>query len=105
MRAGREPAEDVKKRIVAACQEVGLKIQSARMYLRYDQGDRVIYVSAVTPGGPFRRSNLDISAIVVIDGHWSGRLEIRCAAAQDDLDPSFWDIPILRGRNAVPLRD
>ncbi len=28
-RAGREPAEDVKRRLVAACQEVGLQVKSA----------------------------------------------------------------------------
>jgi len=47
-RAGREPAEDIKRRIVAACQEVGLAIRSARMYL-CDDDTRIIYVYASPP--------------------------------------------------------
>ncbi len=36
-RAGREPAEDVKRRFVAACQEVGLVVENANMHLMKDQ--------------------------------------------------------------------
>ena len=36
MRAGREPAEDVKKRVVAACKEAGLTVQSACMRLQIE---------------------------------------------------------------------
>ena len=46
-RAGREPAEDVKRRIASACKDAGLRIATARMYLRKNRGDRVIV--AVSP--------------------------------------------------------
>jgi hypothetical protein len=37
-RAGREPVEDVKRRLVAACQEVGLVVKTATMHLSKEFG-------------------------------------------------------------------
>ena len=48
-RAGREPAEDVKRRFVAACQEVGLTVTRARMHLMKDIKARLIVTEAVIP--------------------------------------------------------
>ena len=45
-RAGREPAEDVKRSLVAACQEVGLMATTATMRLLSSGGTRMIYVVA-----------------------------------------------------------
>ena len=105
-RVGREPAEDVKRRIVTACKEVGLKVLSARMYLRHDQGDRVIHVCAATPDRPFEQASIDIMTIVMLSGKWSGRLDIKCAACEKDSDPpNVWDTPVMRGRSSVPLEE
>ncbi len=38
-RAGREPAEDVKRRLEAACEEVGLAVAYATMHLLPNGGD------------------------------------------------------------------
>ena len=45
-RAGREPAEDLKRRLVAACQEVGLGVTSANMHLLREAATRIVHVGA-----------------------------------------------------------
>jgi hypothetical protein len=103
-RAGREPAEDVKRRIVAACKQAGLTVLLARMYLRHDQNDRVICVEAARPDRPYEQCSISIMTIVTMAGGWSGKLDVRCAACEKDSDPPrVWDIPVMRGRSAVPL--
>lgn len=104
-RAGREPAEDVKKRVVAACQEAGLNVWSARMRVRHQQHDRLIQIDAATSEGRFRRSVIGIVTAVDSDGSWSGRVKISCAAAEDGASASDWKVPVMRGRDAVPLRE
>ncbi len=103
-RAGREPAEDAKRRIVAACREAGLAVLSARMHLRHDQGDRVICVCAGAPERPFKRVTISIMTAVTLRGDWTRVLDIKCAAAECDSDsPGVWDVPVMLGREAVPL--
>ena len=102
-RAGREPAEDVKRRITAACGDAGLTVLSARMYLRHDQNDRVIVIQAGIKERPYEQFSITILTIVTVAGDWSGKLDIRCAASTGD--PCVWDIPMMRGRGAVPQED
>lgn len=105
-RVGREPAEDVKRRIVAACEEAGLKVLSARMYLRHEYEDRVIHVYASAPERPFEQASISSLTIVKFSGEWSGKFDIRCAACEKDSDPPrVWDTPVMRGRDSVPLED
>ena len=104
-RAGREPAEDIKRRIVAACKHAGLIVLSARMYLRHDQNDRVILVLAAKPDRPWEQCSISIMTMVTVGGRWSGRLDIRCAAYDRNYDPDVWDTPVMRGRGAVPLEE
>ena len=103
-RAGREPTEDAKRRIVAACREAGLKVLSARSYLRGDHGDRVIHVCASAPERPFEQCSIGITTAVTLKGDWTRVLDIRCAACERDSDPPrVWDIPAMLGRGSVPL--
>lgn len=103
-RAGREPAEDAKRRIVAACRDADLKVLSARSYLRDDQGDRVIHVCASAPERPFEPVSISIMTAVTLKGDWTRMLDIRCAACEKDSDPPrVWDVPVMRGRGSVPL--
>jgi hypothetical protein len=82
-RAGREPTEDAKRRIVAACREAGLKVVSARSYLRDDQGDRVIPVCASAPERPFEQVSISVMMAVTLKGDWTRTLDIRCAAYEN----------------------
>lgn len=67
-RAGREPAEDVKKRIVAACKGAGLTVWGARMQLCHDCQDRFIKVDAVATEGACQKTVIAVYAVVGIDG-------------------------------------
>jgi hypothetical protein len=80
-RAGREHAEDVKRRIVAACQEVGLTIKSAKMYL-CDDDTRIIFVYAFTPDDQNPSPAIEIMTSVHVGGSWSGTVEMKCAAGK-----------------------
>lgn len=83
-----------------------MKVLSAKMYLRHDQGDRVIHVCASAPERPFEQASISIMTAVTLKGDWSRLLDIKCAACEKDTDPPrVWDVPVLRGREAVPLEE
>lgn len=100
-RAGREPAEDVKRRLVAACQEMGLAIQDANMIRQPDDGSRVILVGAIPDGWSPDTPMLSLMATVSARGDWSRMVDVRCVAAEDDVHPG--NAPWMQGRSAVPL--
>jgi hypothetical protein len=104
-RAGREPAEDVKRRIVSACQAAGLTVNTARMYLRKYQKDRVILVAASPEDWPYDRPMVTILTTVGVCGSWSWEVDVRCSASQDESVVKFWDIPVMQGRNTVPVEE
>jgi hypothetical protein len=88
-RAGREPTEDAKRRIVAACREAGLKVVSARSYLRDDERDLVTHVCASAPERPFEEVSISMRTTVTLTGDWTRVLNIRCAACERDSDPTI----------------
>ena len=104
-RAGREPAEDVKRRITSACRDAGLEVATARMYLRRNQGDRVILVAASPTDWACERPMITILTTVSMAGNWSRTVDVRCSTADDDSIMKFWKIPVMQGRNAVPMED
>jgi hypothetical protein len=85
-RAGKEPAEDVMRRIVAACEEAGLTVDKKQTSLQHrNDGDfRVLWVSASPPDVPAMRSRgicfsvIHIETIVGTDGRWSEKVGIKC---------------------------
>lgn len=100
-RAGREPAEDVKRRLVAACQEVGLAIQNANMIRQPNDGSRTILVGATPDGWPFDTPMLSLMAEVSAGGDWTRTVDIRCTASDGETHPG--NAPWMQGRSAVPL--
>lgn len=104
-RADREPADDVKRRIVAACQDAGLTVWSARMQLRREHRHRHVQVDMVMPTGPFQRCVIGVTTTIGMDGGWSGCVKIGCAAVEDDENANDWKVPIMRGRESVPLHE
>ena len=98
-RAGREPAEDVKRRLVAACQEVGLTVTSARMHLIKEAGARVVHIEGKVTGWPHEVPTLSILASVKETGDWPESVGIRCVGSDDD--PAMLSGPWMKGRNEV----
>ncbi|MGQ9650638.1 MAG: hypothetical protein ACUVXJ_11050 [Phycisphaerae bacterium] len=104
-RAGREPAEDVKRRIVAACEAAGLKVKSARMYLRKAQRDRIVLVAASPADWRAQRPMVTILTTVGVCGEWAGEVDVRCSAGEHEPVVKFWEIPVMQGRNTVPMHE
>ncbi len=100
-RAGREPAEDVKRRMVSACQEVGLVVNHANMQLDRASSQRLVHVGASVAEWPHAVPTLSIMAWVPISGGHPQTVDIRCAGADDDpvLGNTLW----MRGRGQVPF--
>lgn len=100
-RAGREPAEDLKRRLVAACQEVGLSVTSANMHLGPDGASRVVLVSASPAGWWHASPMLSVTGIIPVTGRWPESVDIRCCAS--DTDPLPMNSPWMKGRDQVPM--
>lgn len=102
-RAGREPTEDVKRRLVAACQEVGLVVANANMHLMREHGVRLVHVGASIPNWPQETPMLTVMAHVDINGQWPETVDIRCTASTDS-EFGFYDC-WMKGRHEVPFQD
>jgi hypothetical protein len=100
-RAGREPAEDLKRRFVAACQEVGLTVASANMHLIREAQRRIVLVQASLPDWPHESSMLTVMASIPVTGDWPKFVDIRCTGSEDD--PLRMNCPWMRGRDKVPI--
>jgi hypothetical protein len=100
-RAGKEPAEDLKRRLVAACQEVGLSLTRGRMHLGPDARSRAVLVGASPPAWRSASDLLSVSGIVSVKGDWPAWVTIRCGAADDDAGPAggVW----MKGREQTSL--
>lgn len=102
-RAGREPAEDVKRRLKAACQAVGLVVASARMHLNKDVGARLILVGASPESWQHEIPVMELITSVPISGDFPETVDIRCMATEADPVMSVFSSPVMRGRRAVPI--
>ncbi len=104
-RAGREPAEDVKRRLIHICRDAGLKVTTARMYLRPEAGDRLILIGATKPTSRDERWIISIITIVSTNGDWSGELDIRCSISPEELLTQARSSLVMRGRSSIPFED
>jgi hypothetical protein len=100
-RAGREPAEDLKRRFVTVCQEVGLTVVSANMHLINEAQYRVVLVQASVPDWPHESATLSIMANIPVTGEWPEFVDIRCSGGDDD--PLRMNCPWMRDRDKVPI--
>ena len=101
LRAGREPAEDVKRRLIAASEEVGLSVVNASMHLIKDAGVRVVYVGASVAGWAHAEPTLSVMANVKVSGDWPEFVDLRCVGS--DKDPVTITGPWMKGRSKVPF--
>jgi len=104
-RAGREPAEDIKRRLVFMCRDAGLKVSTARMYLRREQGDRLILIGATRENVRKERWIVSIITAVSVNGDWDGEVDIRCSISPEDLLVQTSSCLVMRGRNRILYDD
>ncbi len=104
-RVGREPAEDVKKRLVHSCRSAGLEVSSARMYLRKDERVRLIMVTCSPLEWTGTYPMISVFTLVNMDGEWNGQVDIRCSVSDGESPANVWDTLVMQGRNGVPFED
>ena len=104
-RAGREPAEDVKRRLVHACRAVDLEVATARMYLRRDIGGRLILVAASPPGWTDDHALISLLSFVKVDGSWSAEVDVRCSTVGTGSLSLSRGALMMQGRNDVPFEE
>ena len=82
-RAGKEPAEDVKKAFRRAIELAGLKAHRVKMFKTEGSGGRIVMASANPGGWPHNCPGIEMSTLVDFNGG-VGRVDIRCAASDED---------------------
>src|ERR1043165_1750498 len=102
-RAGREPAEDVKRRLVCACQEVGLTVVKATMQLLPSADARIIHVSASFAQWPYESPTVGLMATVPKSGMRPDFVDVGCCATEGD--PALSHGLLLHGRDRVAFTE
>ena len=82
-RAGKEPAEDVKRAFRRAIEMVGLKAHRVEMFKTEGPSGRIVMDSANPEGWPHECPAISMSTLVNFSGE-VGRVDIRCAATDED---------------------
>jgi hypothetical protein len=82
-RAGKEPAEDVKRAIRRAVELAGLEMREVRMFKSSELDGRIVLGAASPAGWPHELPAISLLAVVGFDGS-IGEIDIRCAASDGD---------------------
>jgi hypothetical protein len=102
-RAGKEPAEDVKRAIRRAIEIAGLETQKVRMFKAPAADGRVVFGTGSPAGWPHDVSAIELFAVVGFDGSVSA-VDIRCAATDGDPLMEVYNAPYLQ-KCRCPLAD
>jgi len=104
-RAGKEPAEDVKRAFRQAIKFAGLRVHGVRMYKSPEANGRLIHGAAEPDGWPHDLPTVELIATVGFDGGVS-EVQIRCSATDGDPVMTAFSAPTLRdcscGLEALP---
>ena len=94
-RAGREPAEDVRRAMKRACQEAGLVVSKTMARLIDDRTARAVMVDGSPPGWPHDGPMVSLLTLVTIAGD-VGRVRIYCQGTDDDPILSVFTNPMIQ---------
>ena len=97
-RAGKEPAEDVKRSIRRAIELAGLEVRDIRMFKSPGLDVRTVLGAASPAGWPHELPAIGLCAVVGFDGT-IGEIEIRCAATDGDPLMQTYSAPHVQGCN------
>ena len=94
-RAGREPAEDVKRAFRRAIQSAGLKVCQVQMN-KSPYGDcRLVMGQAEPEGWPHESPAVTMHTAVDFTGEVHP-VQIQCDAGDEDCPADFWNLPIVQ---------
>lgn len=94
-RAGKEPAEDVKRAFVRAIERIGLKVHRVQMFTGEPAEGRFIMGSAKPEGWAHECPAIGMRTFVDFTGE-IGNVEIRCSATDEDPLMNMFSAPTLR---------
>jgi hypothetical protein len=94
-RAGKEPAEDVKRAIRRAFEVVGLETREVRMFKSSTSEGRIVLGTASPTGWPHELPAIELLVWVGFDGS-VGEVDIRCAATDGDPMMELYSAPFLQ---------
>ena len=97
-RAGKEPAEDVKRAIRRAIELAGLEVAELRMFKSTRLDGRIVVGAASPAGWPHDPPAIGLRAVVGFDGS-IGEIEIRCAATDGDPVMEMFNAPYIQQCN------
>ena len=97
-RAGKEPAEDVKRAIRRAIEVAGLEVRELHMFKSSVQEGRIVVGAASPTGWPHEAPAIGLLAVVGFDGS-IGEIEIRCAATDGDPLMEMFRAPLIQQCN------
>ena len=97
-RAGKEPAEDVKRAIRRAIELAGLEVREVHMFKSSVQEGRIVVGAASPTGWPHEAPAIGLLAVVGFDGS-VGEIEIRCAATDGDPLMEMFRAPLIQQCN------
>jgi hypothetical protein len=100
-REGREPAADLKKRLVAICEEAGLDVTG---HISLWGERRIIWAEARSPQWPHETFvQIRLLASMGTNGDWNGSVDVSAPAPRPDDD--FGSRMVILQRPPVPLTD
>ena len=94
-RAGKEPAEDVKRAIRRAIEFAGLEVREVRMFKTEGLNGRFVLGGANPAGWPYETPAVSFMAVVGFDGA-VGEVEVRCSASDGDPMMNLYTAPNLQ---------
>ena len=94
-RAGKEPAEDVKRAFRRAIVAAGLEVSLVRMFKSLETDSRVVLGAANPADWPYKPPAIEMYVLVGFDGS-VGEVDIRCAATDGDPMMEMFTAPNLQ---------
>ena len=82
-RAGKEPAEDVKRAVRRAVEMAGLQVRGLRMFKSPGLDSRVVHGGASPADWPYEQPAIELAVVVGFDGEVS-EVQVRCSATDGD---------------------
>jgi hypothetical protein len=104
-RAGKEPAEDLKRRMTEACDAVGWVVGHASVRLLPDRSARAILVEAGPPDWTFDLKPLELLAVMDLGGNVVRGVRILCSADPGEPLKGTYTAARVSGREEVNAAD
>jgi hypothetical protein len=105
LRAGEEPAQDLKRRLGECMERCGLSVLISTTRLLREERVRVVFVQGYLRSGRSVYAGLGVQGVLSLGGDLFDGLRLICLASDEDPRRVAFTAPLLRGRESAPLKD